>query len=78
MELAKVEEFLAILPTLDDSPLAMEIRKGYAFKKEQLILQQIELFGSEQQVLTQMEFVCNERDEMIKKSAFAINSPQCF
>ena len=78
MELAKVDEFLAILPTLDDSPLAMEIRKGYAFEKEQLILQQIELFGSEQQVLTQMEFVCNERDEMIKNQLLPLIFPSVF
>jgi hypothetical protein len=63
-ELAKVDEFLALVPTLDNSPLAMEIRKNYAWEKEQLILEQIDLFGYEQTILTQMEFVVDERDRI--------------
>jgi hypothetical protein len=69
IELAKVDEFLALVPTLDKSPLAMEIRKNYAWEKEQLILQQIDLFETEQHILTQMEFVCDERDRIFPISA---------
>ena len=63
-ERTTIAEFKAIEHTLKGSPKGMEIKNSYAFEQEQLILQQIDLFGTEQHVLTQMEFVCDERDRI--------------
>ncbi|HAH25532.1 MAG TPA: hypothetical protein DCL77_17540 [Prolixibacteraceae bacterium] len=68
-ELAKVDEFWAIEPTFKDHPKSNEIKKAYAFEKEQLILEQIDLFESEQNIMTQMEFVCDERDRIFPISS---------
>ena len=63
-ERTTIAEFNAIEHILKGSPKGMEIKNSYAFEQEQLILQQIDLFEREQQVLTQMEFVCDERDRI--------------
>ena len=57
-------EYKAAEPTLKDLPLGIEFKKYYGLEQEQLILQQIDLLKKEQSVLTQMEFVCNERDRI--------------
>ena len=62
-------EYQAVEPNLKDLPLDKEFKKYYGLEKEQLILQQIDLFEREQQVLTQMEFVCDERDRIFPISA---------
>ena len=62
-------EYKAAEPTMKDLPLAIEFKKYYALEKEQLILQQIGLFETEQQVLAQMEFVCDERDRIFPISS---------
>ena len=62
-------EYKAAEPTLKDLPLGIEFKKYYGLEQEQLILQQIDLLEKEQNVLTQMEFVCNERDRIFPISA---------
>lgn len=65
-----VAEYNAIEPTLEGSPKGMEINKSYySFEQQQLIQQQIDLFESEQSILTQMKFVCDERDRLFPISS---------
>jgi len=63
-ERTNLANYRAIEHTLTDHLSGESVKKAFAFEQEQLILQQIDLFESEQGVLTQMEFVCDERDRV--------------
>jgi len=68
-ERAKANEYWTNEPTLKDIPNGMEIRQAFAFEQQELIQQQINLMEKEQKLLTQMEFVCDERDRIFPISA---------
>ena len=68
-ERAKMKEYWTNEPTLKDIPNGMEIRQSFAFEQQELIQQQIDLMDTELRVLTQMEFVCDERDRIFPISS---------
>jgi len=68
-ERAKMKEYWDNEPTLKDIPNGMEIRQAFAYEQQALIQQQIDLMETEQQILTQMEFVCDERDRIFPISS---------
>lgn len=68
-ERAEVAKYRALEPTLKGRPSEKSVTKAFAIEQQRLILEQIELFGTEQSVLDQMEFVCNERDRIFPISS---------
>lgn len=68
-ERTNLATFKEIELTLDQIPGGNEMREDYAYTQQGLLMEQIELLQSEQGVLTQMEFVCDERDRIFPISS---------
>jgi hypothetical protein len=67
-ELSKVDEFRALEPVLKD-PLKQQLAKvSDKLEKMELMEQQFDLFQTEQEILDQMETICDERDRLFSIS----------
>jgi hypothetical protein len=63
-----VDEFRALEPVLKD-PLKQQLAKvSDKLEKMELMEQQFDLFQTEQEILDQMETICDERDRLFSIS----------